>query len=298
MRSPFGVLLMALAAAACAREAPARVPYYYAPAPWYAYPAAPYGWQAAPPPANANTPPPSAPLAPAAAVPQNAAPPSDPPPTPSTPPPPPPAWYAPSEVKMALTIPGGDPCLAQLAAQNVRYQRLGATRGVDTPVATRSPLGGVKWSIAGGAPLVADCRLVVALTKIAPELTALGISEMIYSSAYSYRFTRQGRLSLHARGLAVDVHEVVVSGQRESVRRDFARGRGDGCAPTNPLLNRLACRLRALGLFRELITPDHDADHQDHLHLGIAPLPNASPPPPPDEPNFELSDLGEPGLLR
>ena len=27
-----------------------------------------------------------------------------------------------------------------------------------------------------------------------------------------------------------------------------------------------------LRLFRELITPDHDADHRDHVHLAIVPL--------------------------
>ncbi|HTU57188.1 MAG TPA: hypothetical protein VMF89_02125, partial [Polyangiales bacterium] len=49
----------------------------------------------------------------------------------------------------------------------------------------------------------------------------------------------------------------------------------DGCSTDAPLLNQLACRLKARGLFRELLTPDYDADHHDHLHLGLAPLPTA-----------------------
>jgi len=286
MRSRLAVLLVLLAASACVREAPPHTPYYYAPPAWYGYPPPPYA--AATPPAAPSTP--GAPLAPAAAIAHDAPLTANAPAAPTSPPPapPPPAWYPQSSTPLGPSIPSGPLCLAELDELKIRYEASGPTRGVDTPVKARSPLAGVKWTTPGGGLLLADCRLVIALAKIAPELTALGVSEAIYSNAYSYRFTRHGRLSLHARGLAIDVHEVVVFGRRESVRHDFARGRGDGCQPTSPVLNRLACRLRGLGLFRELITPDHDADHQDHLHLGLAPLPA----PANDGPNFELVDLG------
>jgi hypothetical protein len=52
----------------------------------------------------------------------------------------------------------------------------------------------------------------------------------------------------------------------------FGRGWGAGCSDKAPAVNQVVCQLRELGLFRELITPDHDADHYNHVHLGIVPL--------------------------
>lgn len=169
-------------------------------------------------------------------------------------------------------FPGGTDCIDRLRERNVRFESLPAERGVDTPVVVHGPLGGVEyWSV--GGPMVVDCRMALALERVAPEFLALGITRARFSGAYVYRTSKQGRLSLHAYGLAVDMHEVATSDGSRSVKKDFERGLSDGCAEGAPVLNRLACRLRALGLFRELLTPDYDADHQDHLHLGLAPLP-------------------------
>lgn len=169
-------------------------------------------------------------------------------------------------------IPGGEQCLGRLQEEGVRFEQLSAERGVDTPILVRGPIGGVAfWSV--GGPLVVDCRLGLALAHVAPEFAALGVTRARFSGAYVYRTSRQGRLSLHAYGLAIDIHEVVVDGHVFSVSKDFERGQS--CGENVPVLNRLGCRLRALGLFRELLTPDYNADHHDHIHLGLAPLPNA-----------------------
>lgn len=168
-------------------------------------------------------------------------------------------------------VPGGEQCLARLREQDVRFEQLSAERGVDTPILIRGPLGGVEfWSYAG--PMVVDCRMALALSRVAPEFAALGVTRVRFSGAYVYRTSKQGRLSLHAFGLAIDIHDVKVDGEIFSVSKDFERGQS--CAEELPLLNRLGCRLRSVGLFRELLTPDYDADHKDHIHLGLAPLPN------------------------
>lgn len=167
-------------------------------------------------------------------------------------------------------IPGGDQCLNRLREHNVRFEQLSEERGVDTPVLVRGALAGVEfWS--HGGPMVVDCRMALALERVAPEFSALGVERVRFSGAYVYRTSKQGRLSLHAYGLAIDIHEVKVDGEVFSVSKDFERGQT--CADDRPLLNRLGCRLRAIGLFRELLTPDYDADHHDHIHLGLAPLP-------------------------
>jgi hypothetical protein len=174
---------------------------------------------------------------------------------------------------IAAEFPSGDQCLSQLRELGVPFQVLSDKRGVSTPIALEGPIGGVRYWTAAAGPMVSDCRLALALGKVSPELRGLGISAVRFSGAYSYRMARVGRLSLHAYGLALDVHEVIADGKSYVVTRDFAKGLPNGCAEQAPLLNRLACRLAQLRIFQELLTPDSNADHHDHLHIAIARAP-------------------------
>ena len=163
-------------------------------------------------------------------------------------------------------IPSDDACLAELAKTKIVHHRLDEKRGVSTPVEVSGKIGGISFE----RSMVADCRFVLALHRIAPVLAELGVNTMRFSGAYTYRMSRVGRLSLHAHGLALDVHEVRFGSKWQSVEKDFARGLADGCASSSPALNQLACRLKATRLFKELLTPDYNADHANHLHLAIA----------------------------
>lgn len=174
---------------------------------------------------------------------------------------------------IAAEFPGGDSCLSELRGVGVPFQVVADKRGVATPVALEGPIGGVRYWTVGAGPMVSDCRLALALAKVAPELRAMGISAVRFSGAYSYRMAKVGRLSLHAYGLALDVHEVTADGKSYVVAKDFKKGLPNGCAAEAPLLNRLACRFAQLRLFQELLTPDSNADHRDHLHIAIARAP-------------------------
>ena len=181
---------------------------------------------------------------------------------------PPPPMSRPDVPQLSSSeIPSGDACLAELARTSVTHHRLEAKRGITTPVEVTGKIGGIHF----GSPLVADCRFVLALHRVAPVMADLGVSAVRFSGAYSYRMSRVGRLSLHAYGLALDVHEIRFGTAWHSVEREFSRGLADGCAPTSPPMNQLACRLKATRLFKELLTPDYDSDHANHLHLAIAP---------------------------
>ena len=81
---------------------------------------------------------------------------------------------------------------------------------------------------------VVDCRLALALSEIAVDLRALGVTEARYSGAYVYRTSHPGRMSLHAYGLAIDLHEFKVSGEGLLVKR---RSKGVGLLLDPPLLN-------------------------------------------------------------
>lgn len=174
---------------------------------------------------------------------------------------------------IAGEFPGGDECLSQLRGAGVLFQVVADKRGVATPVAIEGPIGGVRYWTVGAGPMISDCRLALALAKVAPELRGMGISAIRFSGAYSYRMAKVGRLSLHAYGLALDVHEVTADGKSFVVAHDFRRGLPNGCAVDAPLLNRLACRFSQLRLFQELLTPDSNYDHRDHLHIAIARAP-------------------------
>jgi hypothetical protein len=83
------------------------------------------------------------------------------------------------------------------------------------------------------------------------------------------------------------------------VKTAFQRGRG--CSSSLPLLNELACRVRARRLFHEQIGPDDNAAHYDHFHFGLRPLPGelaadlpwpAAPPP-----RRRVKRVAQPGSL-
>jgi hypothetical protein len=176
-------------------------------------------------------------------------------------------------VLSSATIPGGEACLARLDELGIAHRRLDARRGIDTPIVVEGPLGGIEYVAGAGLPFESDCRLAIALHQVGPLLAELGVEKLRYSGVYTYRMSRTGRLSLHAHGLAIDVHFAEVAGKWLSVASDYQAGLSDGCLDSAPPLNRVTCQLKRTGLFKELITPDHNADHRDHLHLAIAPLP-------------------------
>jgi len=182
-----------------------------------------------------------------------------------------PPAYQPSSIE-SLRIPGGTRCLELLSQLGISYRRLPARGGMATPVEVRGDIGGIRYTSEGRRSLVCDCRLALALHWSAPVLAAWDISEVEHMGAYVNRRTRAGRPSLHALGLALDAAKFKSARGSHSVARDYVRGLGHSCYQDAPPLNQMACQLRQLGLFRELITPDHDADHHDHFHLAIVPL--------------------------
>jgi hypothetical protein len=169
--------------------------------------------------------------------------------------------------------PGGADCLAELAVRGVSFSKTESVLGVATPVAVSGPIGGVQFYSHERKPMLLDCRLALALYELAPDFRALGVTRVRYSGAYVYRTSHPGRMSMHAYGLAIDLHAFEIEGQKLEVKRSFQRGQGTRCGAGSAPLNRLACRIRQRGLFKEQIGPDDNAAHRDHFHLALKPLP-------------------------
>jgi hypothetical protein len=176
--------------------------------------------------------------------------------------------------ELRSVLPGSSDCLARLSAQDVRFHTIDREIGVKTPIVVDSPIAGVRYYTGGNGPLIADCRLVLALSMVAPELTAFGVSEVRFSGAYVYRLSNKRRVSLHAYGLAIDMHGFTRLGVHYEVQHDFHKGLGSAPDPDAPTTNAIATRFRASGLFHEYLTPDDNADHYDHVHVGVSPLPD------------------------
>jgi hypothetical protein len=169
------------------------------------------------------------------------------------------------------SIPGGSACLGALEARGIRFRPSAPVLGIATPVVLEGALDGIRFYAPDKRPFVADCRLVLALAELTPKWRALGVTAARFSGTYVYKLTHPGRLSMHAFGLAIDLHAFVAGGATYEVKREFSRGAR--CGDHLPLLNRIACSIKMDGAFKEQIGPDDNAAHFDHFHLGLKPLP-------------------------
>jgi hypothetical protein len=184
-------------------------------------------------------------------------------------------------------------CLATLRERGVDFAEA-PTKGVRTPIRLAGAnLGPLRLVILerkpGGVMPVMDCELGRALLDAAAVFTNAGIRDLFFSGMYEYRPRRHSKkLSEHAHGLAIDVHQFgTADGRVFDVQRDFEQGVGEWSArdqvacvgsPERPearVLRELACALRVSSAFREIITADDNADHDNHFHLESFPDPLA-----------------------
>ena len=184
-------------------------------------------------------------------------------------------------------------CLANLRERGVDFVEW-PTKGVRTPVRlVGSNLGPLRLVLLdrrpGGVMPVMDCELGRALLDAAAVFQAAGIRDLYFSGIYEYRTRRRSKkLSEHAHGLAIDVHQFgTADGRVFDVERDFEQGVGEWPTPdqvacvgspersAGRLLRQLACTLSASSAFREIITADDNSDHDNHFHIEAFPDPLA-----------------------
>jgi hypothetical protein len=181
-----------------------------------------------------------------------------------------------------------DACLDALRAQGVAFERVAESEalGVTTPIRLRAPIAGIRVA-PSNAPdssphAVLDCRLALALVAWAPTLRAADVVAVEHYSAFraNARVGGSGPVSGHASGLALDAARLhLASGEVADVLADWGdRTRGDEpCTPRDDeaprarLLRGVVCAAVAADLFQIVITPHHDAAHQNHVHLELRP---------------------------
>lgn len=182
----------------------------------------------------------------------------------------------------------GEParCYEALAAAGVAFEPVPGEDAVGIAVPTRlsGPLGGVEVvpSDRSLKHALLDCRLALALLAWAPTLRSAGVARIEHYSTYrpGARTRRKGRVSGHARGLAIDAARFgLEGGEVLDVRTDWEdRERGAAPCPRRPdegrpsrLLRSVVCSAVEDALFQVVITPHHDRAHADHVHLELRP---------------------------
>jgi len=156
--------------------------------------------------------------------------------------------------------------------------------GVRDPVLLEGPIGGIAVEHHGRRQVhaVLDCRLVVALLAWAPTLREAGITTLRHVSVYRAGSHVGGtsRPSGHAAGLAMDLRYVhfedgtevdVLTGWVERTRdAPPCDAYPDEPAPSSTL-RAVVCRAVSLELFQTVVTPHHNDEHANHVHVEVVP---------------------------
>lgn len=158
-----------------------------------------------------------------------------------------------------------------------------AAPGVRSPLRLRSRIGGVEFTPRTPSPVheIIDCRLALRLLAWAPKLRRAGVYRLEHYSVYRPGArTASRKVSGHAHALAIDAARFhLVSGAVVDVLRDWEdRERGAHPCEAHPdeawpsrLMRWVVCDAVAHGLFDVVLTPHHDAAHDNHVHLEVKP---------------------------
>ncbi|MET0339991.1 MAG: extensin family protein [Polyangiales bacterium] len=155
---------------------------------------------------------------------------------------------------------------------------------ISSPVALRSALLGVRFEpVSGDAKNgMVDCRLAAALLAWAPILRDAGVERVQHFSTYrpGARVRSTGKTSGHAHALAIDAARFFMADGRVlevDLDWDERERNGDPCPVRRSedadgrILRQVVCRAVERDLFQVVITPHHDRDHQNHVHLELVP---------------------------
>jgi hypothetical protein len=164
-------------------------------------------------------------------------------------------------------------CLAQLDRLGVRYEIAPQPAGGIPACFVADPVRVTAATIPWSRPALAACDFVLAfdrfetqaLRPLARRYFGEDVKLIEHFGTYDCRTTDTGRPSAHARGLAMDLAGVeLADGRQVLVEKDWrprdSRGR---------FLHALAAA--ACRYFNEVLDPDSDRDHWNHIHLDLGP---------------------------
>ncbi|HET8726146.1 MAG TPA: extensin family protein [Alphaproteobacteria bacterium] len=168
----------------------------------------------------------------------------------------------------------GPACVAALADRGIGFARVDDFRngqgcGVETAISLS------RSTATMNTPVTVGCTLALVMNSYEREVVQPAairhfgqpVTRIHHMGAYACRNRSSGggRLSEHALGRAIDIGAFELQdGTMIRVRSDW-RGGGTRSAFLDDV-SQGACRL-----FSVVLTPNHDRDHHDHLHLDLGP---------------------------
>lgn len=162
-------------------------------------------------------------------------------------------------------------CLAELNRLGVQYQVEPQPASTSRSCRIDNPIRVAAATIPFSRPTVASCAFVLEFDKFEREVIrplarrtfGHDLKTIVHFGAYNCRTTDTGRESAHATGMAMDVAGFVLTdGTMISVKQQWGK-RGKG----RDFLRAVASQ--ACGYFNEVLDPDSDRDHVDHIHLDL-----------------------------
>jgi hypothetical protein len=162
-------------------------------------------------------------------------------------------------------------CLAELDRFRVQYQVEPPSASTSQACLVRNPVRVSAAIVPFSRPTVAACDFVVKFDQFEREVIrplakrsfGRDLKTVVDIGAYSCRSTRAGRESEHAHGLAMDIAGFELSdGTMIAVKEEWTK-RGT----TRDFLHAVATQ--ACRYFNEVLDPDSDRDHVDHIHLDL-----------------------------
>jgi hypothetical protein len=178
-------------------------------------------------------------------------------------------------------------CHTQLKAAGVAHQRAyGGAPGIATPLRLTGPVNDVKFLTAGPKSKFSllDCRIALTLNELSTLLAKQGVSEIRVDSFYRQNARlngrKRGKRSQHSYGLAMDVTAFKLNdGRTLEIERDFhgkigepVCGPGAEITPPSPdatTLRNIVCAIARTGMFHNVLTPNYNTAHKNHLHFDI-----------------------------
>jgi hypothetical protein len=166
---------------------------------------------------------------------------------------------------------GDQQCLAELNRLGVQYQVAPLPASTSPACFVQNPVRVAAATIPFSRPAIAACAFVLQFDKFEREVIRplarrefdQDLKTIVHFGAYSCRTTKLGRESEHAKGMAMDVAGFeLTDGTIISVKQDWSK-RGK----RRDFLRTVATE--ACHYFNEVLDPDSDLDHVDHIHIDL-----------------------------